>query len=160
MSCRVTKWSLVSLHKLASCISELWARCASRASRCLQLNATKTELIWFSSRAALQKLSANQSLMVHSTVIHPVGVVRVLRVLPDRELTMHINKLVSTCFYHIRWPRQLKCHVSHNMMKQVVSALIMSRLDYCNSFLVGLPWSSLAPLQCVQNAAARLVMGL
>jgi len=43
------------LHKLASCISELQTWCASR---CLQLNAAKTELIWFSSRAALQKSSA------------------------------------------------------------------------------------------------------
>jgi len=45
-------------------------------------------------------------------------------------------------------------------MKQLVSALILSRIDYCNSVLVGLPWSTVAPLQCVQNAAARLVMGL
>jgi len=32
--------------------------------------------------------------------------------------------------------------------------------DYCNSVLAGLPWSTVAPLQQVQNAAARLVLGL
>ena len=36
----------------------------------------------------------------------------------------------------------------------------MSRLDYCNAVLAGLPASTLALLQCVQNAAARLVAGL
>jgi len=47
-----------------------------------------------------------------------------------------------------------------DVMKQLVSAFILSRLDYCNSVLVGMPWSTIAPLQRVQNAAARLVMGL
>ena len=33
----------------------------------------------------------------------------------------------------------------------------MSRLDYCNAVLAGVPQSTLEPLQRVQNAAARLV---
>ena len=68
------------LHKLASCISELEAWFASRR---LQLNAAKTELIWFGSRAALQKPSADRSLAVDTVVIHPVDVVRDLGVLLD-----------------------------------------------------------------------------
>src|SRR6218665_228483 len=43
---------------------------------------------------------------------------------------------------------------------RLVSALIISRLDYCNSILANLPASTLAPLQRVLNAAARLVMNL
>jgi len=45
-------------------------------------------------------------------------------------------------------------------MMQLTSAFILSRLDYCNSILAGLPKSSIATLQRVQNAAARLVLGL
>ena len=45
-------------------------------------------------------------------------------------------------------------------MKQLVCPLILSRIDYCNSILIGLPASSTAPLQRLQNVAARLVMGL
>jgi len=37
---------------------------------------------------------------------------------------------------------------------------VLSRLDYCNAILAGLPKSTIAPLQRTQNAAARLVSRL
>ena len=39
-------------------------------------------------------------------------------------------------------------------------ARILSRIDYCSIVLAGLPASTIAPLQRVQNAAARLVLRL
>ena len=36
-------------------------------------------------------------------------------------------------------------------------SLVMSKLDYCNSLLVGLPQSQMKRLQAVQNTAARVV---
>ena len=45
-------------------------------------------------------------------------------------------------------------------MHWLVSAFMLSRLDYCNAVLVGLPSSSLAPLQHVLYAAVHLVTGL
>jgi len=45
-------------------------------------------------------------------------------------------------------------------MMQLTSAFILSRLDYCNIILVGLLKSSISTLQRIQNAAARLVLGL
>jgi len=41
-----------------------------------------------------------------------------------------------------------------------VTSLVLSRLDYCNSVVFGLPASTLSPLQRVQNAAAQLVLRL
>ena len=41
----------------------------------------------------------------------------------------------------------------------LVHAFITSKLDFCNSLLIGLPKCRLKRLQSVQNAAARLVSG-
>ena len=41
-----------------------------------------------------------------------------------------------------------------------MSALVLSRLDYCNAALAGLPQATLRPLQRAQNAAARLVANM
>jgi len=106
--------------------------------------------------------SVDWYLKVGSVVVPPADVVRDLSMLLDSELTMkpHVNKLVSTCFYHLRQLRQLKHYINRSVMQQLVASFILSRLDYCNSILVDLSWSTIAPLQRVQNVAARMVMGL
>ncbi len=38
-----------------------------------------------------------------------------------------------------------------------MQALVISRTDYCNALLAGLPSNTIKPLQMIQNAAARLV---
>jgi len=52
-----------------------------------------------------------------------------------------------------------KCHVAKDKMKQLVAATVLSRLDYCNSVLMGHPWSINAPVQRIDNVAAQLVRG-
>jgi len=46
------------------------------------------------------------------------------------------------------------------MATATVSALVLARLDYCNSLLIDLPLSHIQCLQSVQNAAARLIFNL
>ena len=44
--------------------------------------------------------------------------------------------------------------------KMLVNVLVISRLDYCNCLLYGIPKYQRDKLQRIQNTAARLVMGL
>ena len=72
----------------------------------------------------------------------------------------HVNKIASACFYHIRRLRQIRHHVSREVLKQLLASLVLSCLDYCNAILADLPALTLMPLQRAQNAAAPLVLGL
>ena len=44
--------------------------------------------------------------------------------------------------------------------QRLISAFILSRIDFCNAVLAGLPVCMFAPLQHVLNAAAQFVMSL
>ena len=72
----------------------------TQLSRRLQLNASKTELIWFGTRTSLRRLSSADRTLTMD--VQPSDVVRDLGVLLDSELTLkhHVNRIASTCFYH------------------------------------------------------------
>jgi hypothetical protein len=145
-------------QQLQNCITDIQNWCASRR---LQLNALKTELIWFGSHANMRKIAsvADLTLTVGGDVITPVTLVRDLGVYLDSELTMkqHINRTVSSCFFQLRRLRQIRRSAGEEVTKRLVTALVLSRIDYCNAALAGLPDSTLHRLQRVQNAAARLI---
>jgi len=64
------------------------------------------------------------------------------------------------CFYHLRRLRSIRRQLGRDVTARLVSAFVLSRLDYCNAVLAGLPASTLAPFQRVLHAAARLVLNL
>jgi len=61
---------------------------------------------------------------------------------------------------HLCRQKQIRRLVGKAVTAQLVLAFILSRLDYCNALLEGLPQATIEPLQRVQNAAARLVLNL
>ncbi len=53
--------------------------------------------------------------------------------------------------------RKIRPFLTEHAAQLLVQALVISRLDYCNALLAGLPSNTIKPLQMIQNAAARLV---
>ena len=109
----------------------------------------KSDLIWFGSRVSLNMLSANAlELQVGVDTIHPATSVRDLGVLLDSELTTshHVSN-VASCFFQLRRLRQDRHILSREVTALLISAFVLSRLDYCNSVLAGLPRSTTEPLQ-------------
>ena len=75
-------------------------------------------------------------------------------------MQQHISQVVCIGYYRLHRLRHLGHHVTQDAVKQLVCSFILSKIDYYNSILTGLPASSTSPLQRLQNAAARLVMVL
>jgi len=78
--------------------------CTWCVAKRLQLNADKTEILWFGSAANLQKLSADElKIRVGQSVAKPVTTVRNLGVLIDAELSLrdHVSRLVQMCFFSL-----------------------------------------------------------
>lgn len=129
----------------------------------LQLNPHKTELIWFGTPANLRRLDPlDMQLQLGRVTIQPSDVVRDLGVYFDSNLSMHkhVSLLTRTCFYHLRRLRSIRRQLGRDVTLRLVSAFVLARMDYCNALLAELPATTLAPLQRVQNAAARLVLCL
>ena len=76
------------------------------------------------------------------------------------SMSSFISQTVRSCNFHLRRIASIRKYLSSDTTAKLVSCFILSRLDYCNSLLAGLPSSSLKPLQRVQNNAARLVLRL
>ena len=126
------------------------------SSKRLQLNPSKSEIIWFGTRATLQHLqNTDLSLHVAADSIAPSEVVRDLGVFFDSELTMrqHVDKIASLCYYHLRRLKKVRRILGPTITSRLVPTFVTSRLDYCNALLAGLPQSTIAQLQRVQNAA-------
>ena len=97
--------------------------------------------------------------LIGSTVVSPSATVRDLGVFIDQDLAMktHVQQTASRCFATLRQLRSIRRCIPTSVFHSLVSALVLSRLDYCNSLLVDLPLTHIQRLQSVQNAAARLI---
>ena len=98
-------------------------------------------------------------IVVGDYAINPSIRVKNLGVTIDQKLNMsnHINHVVSIAFLKLRELYFYRRFLTQDSLKILVHAYITSRVDYCNSLLIGLPNSMLRKLQAVLNASVRLI---
>ena len=86
--------------------------------------------------------------------------VKYLGVHLDETLSMqkHISSICCASFLELRRIASIRPYLSQSAAARLVAAMVISRLDYCNSVFIGLPADQIARLQRVKNNAARLVL--
>ena len=76
------------------------------------------------------------------------------------SMRSHVQQTVSGCFVVIRQLRSIWQSVPSSVFQTLVVALVLTRLDYDNAMLAGLPAILLDHLQSVLNASAQSITGL
>ena len=69
-----------------------------------------------------------------------------------------INHICRSAYTAIRQIISIRHYLTVSATKTLVCALVLARMDYCNSLLSGAPKQCIEKLQKVQNSAARLVL--
>ena len=98
-------------------------------------------------------------LRVGADFVVPSTVVRDLRILIDSDASMrsHVTRTVLTCFAVLHQLRTIRRSVSRTEIQSLVTSLVLSRLDYGNATLAGIPQHLLRRPQSMMNAAARII---
>ena len=124
----------------------------------LKMNDLKTEFIVFGSNKILNKFVL-PPLYVNEEPINTVDSVKLLGCELDQSLTFakFISSKCKTANFMIRKISAIRSYLTISTCQQLMTSLVLSKLDYCNSILAGVSDTNLRKLQVVQNYAARVV---
>ena len=125
------------------------------------MNDDKTELIAIGTKSMINQVTPNLTPVSISGYDIPFSQsARNLGVFIDETLSMdvHIKYLCRILFCQLRRLGKIRPFLSTDAANKLAVSFILTRLDYCNSLLAGLPDNRLNKLQCIQNHTARIVL--
>ena len=130
------------------------------ASNRLMLNPSKSEFLWCSSPRRVLLLD-RAAFVLRDGSVDVSWVVRNFGAFFDVTMSMkdHINRLVRSSYYQFRRIKSIRHALPTSTAIQLVNSFIISRVDYCNSIMAGVPKYQLDRLQSILNVAVRLIFG-
>ena len=128
----------------------------------LHLNPSKPEAIAFfnpRSKPLATLAESIQSISVAGSPIKLQSSIKSLGVPLDSKMSFdkHVSEVCRASYFHIRALHHIRSSLTTDATKTVASAIVGSRLDYCNSLLAGRSVQNLSRLQLVQDTLARVV---
>ena len=126
----------------------------------LRMNDDKTEIMPVGTKAKLKSVPQTSSLTLPGSTMPFSYKVRNLGVYLESNLSMdqHVNFLCRSVFLELRRIGHLRRYLSVVATKKMVSSFVLSRLDYCNSLLAGLPENRW--IACREYKTMQLVLSL
>jgi hypothetical protein len=144
-----------AVRRIKNCVREIKAFLTSRM---LKLNDDKTEVVVFASPTNQRKFTLAEFIIGDCNIV-PSPSARDIGVIFDNEMSMkeQITSVCRTAYFKLFDISQIRTTLTQKSAETLVLSLVISRLDYGNCLLYGVPDYLIHRLQLVQNAAARVV---
>ena len=110
----------------------------------LTLNSSKTEFLLIGLSKQLANINNSSLTATHSTL--------------ETSASYLMNTLLFPTCYHIRQLRCIRPYLDTKTASTIATAIVHSKLDYCNSLYHNLPKCQITRLQQIQNSLARAVV--
>ena len=96
------------------------------------------------------------SIDLNGTSIHLSSTVHNLGITLNQNLSFqpHVSCTCQVCYFELHRINSIHHYLSQDALKTLISASVLSRIDYCNFLLAGCPKQLNHKLQKVQNNAA------
>nr|XP_046210870.1 uncharacterized protein LOC124039031 [Oncorhynchus gorbuscha] len=144
------------VNRISACLADIsvWM-----TDHHLKLNLGKTELLFLPGKDCPFH---DLAITVDNSIVSSSQSAKNLGVILDNTLSFstNIKAVARSCRFMLYNIRRVRPCLTQEAAQVLIQALVISRLDYCNSLLAGLPACAIKPLQLIQNAAARLVFNL
>ena len=118
-----------------------------------------SKLIFIRSRQQLVKCKTT-SILASDEIIQRSSIIKYLGALIGERLSFKqfINSKCKMAMWNLQKLKAVRNVLTDDVCKILVSALVLSHLDYANAILSGLPEVDIKKMQWVQNMAAKLVL--
>ena len=147
------------LHSMQSFMSGVKAWATVNMHR---LNDNKTDLMLVTSKRTRHLHGLPTSITIDNAQIPFKQSVKNLVFTLDCHVTMnaHVSNIARTCYFELRRLASIRRFLTSTATATLVSAFVLSRIDYCNLLLFGSTHDVTFNLQRMQNHAARVILRL
>ena len=145
-----------SIQKLKNCLSDIQNFMSANK---LKLNPEKTKFILIGSKNNCKQLLPHFPINILGNHVSPAQSVRKLKVVFNSNFSFsdHVSQVIKYTRVHARDLYRIRPLLDLNTSVLLASALVSSRLDYCNSLFLSLTDFQFRRLQLVQTSLCRVV---
>ena len=146
-------------YSMQSCISDVKALATAST---LQHNDSKTELILVTSKRSKHLHTLPTSITIGNAQIPLKQSVNNFGFTLYCHFTTnaHVSNIARTCYFELLRLASIRLFLTSTATATLVSAFVLSRIDYCNSLLFGSTHDVTSNLQRIQKHAAQVILCL